>query len=780
MRAKLMRQSALGVLSLLSCAAAAQDSAQKAGPIDEIMVTATRHSESVANVPISIDALSEAALLEGGLKTIADIGSVSPGFQYAEPQNIPSTIQTLSVRGINSSTGQSPVGVYYGDTPLQIKLSGPTNFGTPMPIAFDLNRVEVERGPQGTLFGAGAEAGAVVLVPNEPGLAGGPTGYAHAEGGLIEGGSQDYEAQGAVEMPIAPGLAAFRLAAYQRHDGGYVDRVDPVTLRRVASNANTKDSTALRAIGVFKIGETVEVTPGMLVQILHRGDGGRFYDLFSSASNGAFAVGEFANGRLIPEHSTDAMYLPTLKIKAELPFADLTFNSSYIERFGHVKLDQSSSPPAGCILFDPADGQNDGCSYGSRFGTLYPVSDQQLNYTVYGQKLHGETAELRLASKDADALITWVAGVFYDDLIQTDTESQYDRFVDPTGNQILSAVQTSSDKQFAEFANVDVHITPALTATAGVRISELTANLHEYNGNTIQNAGEPYYWTVPALKETPITPHFSLSYKIDPDNMVYGAMGKGFRIGGGNSAVPASCNVSNADIGTYKSDDLWSYEIGQKSKLFGGLLQLDSSAFHMVWSNTQQLNFLPCQFSYTFNGGQAEVNGFDLQAKAAVTPHFKLGVNLGYADAYFTQSVFASSGQQLIQSGDKVGPAPQVNAPWNMSLWADYTVNMANGDDLTLRGEYKYKSHNPGPFVTQVPTSPNYFPGIVADPEINIVNARVSYLHGNTELSLYVDNVLNSHPVLQTFQESNAPGNNFLLSNTIEPRSVGITADYRF
>jgi outer membrane receptor protein involved in Fe transport len=794
MKTRFAMYSPIGVLVAVAMGTAtaadntpADISEQGPARLEEVTVTATRREERVEKVPISIDALSQTALREGALKTISDIATVSPGFQYAEPQNIPSTIQTLSIRGINSSTGQSPVGVYYGDTPLQIKLSGPTNFGSPMPVAFDLNRVEVARGPQGTLFGAGAEAGAVVLVPNSPDMAK-YSGYVHAEEAVIDHGGVSYEVQGATGGPIVPDELGFRLAVYDRHDGGYVDRINPVTLQIVDRNSNTKDSLALRGALAFKVSDDIKVTPAILFQDLHRGDGGRYFDIFSSAANGQAAVGEFVNGRIIPERSIDTFVLPTLKVEAGLPFADFTGLGSYIVRHGHATLDQSSSPPAGCIVYDPSipyDPRNPAnsdhlCTWGNPLGTLYPTSLSQLNYTVYGQNLWGATAELRLASNQPGAWVTWVVGLFYDHLTQTDTEYQRDLGVDPTGGPILQANQTTVDRQLAEFANVDVHLTHELTATLGMRVAQLRADLHEYNGNTIQNTGEPAYWTVPTSKETPTTPRVSLSYQFNPNNLVYVSAAKGFRIGGGNSAVPSSCDVSNADIGTYKPDYLWSYEIGNKSTLFGGRLQLDSSAFHAIWSNIQQLNFLPCQFAYTFNAGKAEVNGFDLSVRAALTERTRVALNIGYSNAYFTQNVFASSGQQLVQDGDKVGPAPQVNAPWNISAWADYHFPLPNGDDLALRGEFKYKSHNPGPFVTQIPTSPNYFPLIVADPAIHVANARLDYTHGSIEVGTFVENVLNSHPVLQTFQESNAPGNNFSMSNTLQPRTVGVSIDYQF
>jgi len=148
--------------------------------LEEVTVTATRRVESVEKVPISILALSEKDLAAGGIKDIADIAAVTPGFQFAAPFGSISTLTAISIRGLNTLAGASLVGVYLDDTPIQVRLSIITNFGSPYPGLFDMNRVEVERGPQGTLFGASSEAGAVRFISNSPSLTE-FSGFSHAE-----------------------------------------------------------------------------------------------------------------------------------------------------------------------------------------------------------------------------------------------------------------------------------------------------------------------------------------------------------------------------------------------------------------------------------------------------------------------------------------------------------------------------------------------------------------------------------------------------------------------
>jgi iron complex outermembrane receptor protein len=217
-------------------------------------------------------------------------------------------------------------------------------------------------------------------------------------------------------------------------------------------------------------------------------------------------------------------------------------------------------------------------------------------------------------------------------------------------------------------------------------------------------------------------------------------------------------------------------------------MQVDYSVFHAKWSNIQQLNFLPpqlCYFSYTSNSGAAEFNGFDMSLHGKITDGATAGVNLGYVNAYFSQSVFTPAGQ-LIQEGDKVGVTPQVNAPWNVNAWADYAFALSHGDTLTLRGEYKWLSHNPGPYMTNINSNQqagctqaaNCLPNIAADPAYAVTNARLTYKKDRVEAGLYVENLFDSHPMLQMNNEAN--GVPFYTFSTIVPRTVGLTVDYQF
>lgn len=735
--------------------------------LQEIVVTTTRRRESLEKVPVSIEALNQEALAENGVKGISDLAAISPGLQYAEPNALPSTITTVAIRGMNSNTGQSVTGIYLDDTPLQTRLSPLTNFGNPYPAVFDLNRVEVARGPQGTLFGAGSEAGTIRFISNEPSLTE-FSGTAHAELAAIEGGSQSYEAGIAYGGPIIADKLGMRLSLWDRHDGGYIDQEDMVTGQIVNHDANTNDKFAFRAAFAAQIADGVSITPTFFYQDGKRGDGGRFYEILSDASDA-----RFINGRMRPERSNDRFWLPSVKIEAQLGFADLTAVTSYIDRKAEVTLDQSSVlGEVGLVPGFPQGG------FGNPLGTAYPASERDVNYTVYGQNMTGITQEIRLASTQPDAFVTWVAGLFYDRHQQTDYGNEQDFAVDPTGASILYYYQTSQDTQYAAFAQADFHLTKELTATVGDRIALDRTSLYVRNGDTIQNAGEMPTFKTPTQRETPQTPKVSLSYQADKSDLFYVSAGEGFRIGGGNPGLPNYCAAPSANVQTFTSDNVWNYEAGAKNGFFDGKLQVDTSVFHDDWKKIQQMVFLSCGFQYTANAGSAAFNGFDMSLRAVLLPQLKVTADIGYVDAYFTSSVYDDKGNPLVLKGEKVGQLPQVNAPWNVNLAADYDIPLGGVSLLRLRAEYRYKSRNPGPFVTQNPTSSNYFPLITADPPITTENLKITYVGESEDIMFFVDNLSNSHPLLQKFQET--ANSNFVSYNTLTPRTFGVSVDFPF
>jgi len=765
----LSRISFLGVaFAALSAAAVAQQATQAsstksepAGPtLEEVTVTATRREESVLKVPISIAALTQDDLTARGAISIADISAMTPGLQFDLAYPGISTYTTIAIRGMNANIGASVIGVYIDDTPIMVRLPANGGDGAAFPVVFDFNRVEVDRGPQGTLFGASSEGGAVRFITNQPSLTD-FGGQAHAQVGWTEYGGLSYETAAAVTGPLVDDKVGFRISLWESRDGGYVDRIQPYApFDVVGRNDNTDNKLAIRGALAFKVSDDIRITPSLSYQSIQADNSGQFTgNVFSNPS-----AGEFYDSRLMPEYSTDHDFLPSLKIEAHLPFADLTSATSYWHRQLDVTFDATGLVGTLGII-----------NYGNPLGPDFPTSLADYAPGLSPQTERAFTQEVRLASNQP-GFVSWVAGVFYDHRYQSDIFSLYSNLVDPGAPNILYDFQSDLDRQIAAFANLDFHLTEKLTASLGERIARVkTFQINTAGGEL--NAGVPTYLTSSA-SETPSTPRAVLSYQADATDLFYISASKGFRVGGGNAALPPICHTTVP--GAYASDSDWSYEIGAKNQLLDGRLQINTSAFHVLWTKIQQeISLGTCSgLPYITNAGNAIINGFDLSVQALVTDRLRFNLNTGLANAYFNQTVYASPGAPLVEEGDKVGYPPQVNPPWDVDALANYDFPLPESAKLYLRGDYQYHSHNPGPFRTQIPTGPAYFPQEAADPATHLFNARLGYLRDKVDVSLYVDNVFDAHPLLGKFLWSSS--STLVAYDTFRPRTVGLTANVSF
>jgi iron complex outermembrane recepter protein len=724
--------------------------------LQEITVTATRRSESVEKVPISINALSQDDLTQGAIKSISDIASVTPGLEFGY-LGYASTLTEISIRGMDSLFGASTVGLYLDDTPIQGRLSSDGNVGNPYPAVFDLNRIEVLRGPQGTLFGAGSEAGNIRFITNQPSLAQ-FSGFSHAEVSSTQDGAPSYEVGAAAGGPIVAGKLGFRASIWDQHSGGYVDRANPWNADVVDRNTNQSHTLATKLAFGINANDVALITPSVFYQQVRGFDSGRFDLAFSNPS-----AGQFNSVTLLPETWRDFFVIPSLKLEATLPFADLTAIVSYMRR--KVDLESDLSGLVGAIGL---------VNYGNPLGPSYASSPSDVSPLWTGTSVHAFTEEVRLTSNQPGAFLTWVAGIFNDHRTQTDYQLQRSLLIDPTGNEIFYTLQSVRDEQIAAFAQGDLHLTGKWTATLGLRVAKVKTDQTNVNGTGALDAVPPFAET--NLSQTPTTPRVSVSYQPDKSNMLYVTASKGFRIGGGNDPLPAVCGYT-AVPRDYTADYIWNYEVGAKDKLFDGRVEIDTSAFHIVWSNIQQLAQPSCGISYTFNAGSAVSNGFDLALQAIPIDRLKLDLAVAYADAHFTTNVYDSQGNVLVQNGDKIGWLPWTHSPWDVNTAANYEIPFGQGAKLHLRAEYQYHSSNPGPFVNRITNSPSYSPQDAPDPPTHLTNARVGVTMANVDVGVFVDNVFNSHPLLAKYGQAVLSAPTY---GTFRPRTVGLSANVTF
>src|SRR5580704_10828657 len=276
-----------GAAGLATGALAADTNAPVSAPesssngLQEIVVTATRHEESLSKVPISVTALTQDAMDERGIKDFQDIARFTPGVNIDN-----SGTNAISIRGISSSAGAGTTGIYIDDTPIQMRSLG-FNPDDTLPKTFDLERAEILRGPQGTLFGAGSEGGAVRYIMTQPSLTTAST-YVRTEASYTQYGQPSYEFGVAHGGPIIDGTLGFRASAWYRSDGGWIDRVDPTTDQTTAHNVNYSHTLVLRLAGIWQPLNSLTVTPSIMYQNRQEHDQSTYWPAYSNPGAGQF------------------------------------------------------------------------------------------------------------------------------------------------------------------------------------------------------------------------------------------------------------------------------------------------------------------------------------------------------------------------------------------------------------------------------------------------------------------------------------------------------------
>ena len=769
---------------LASTQASAADNAQSAaasdiGSFSEVVITAQRRSESLSDVPISVSAFSQQKMDIQGVRQIDDLARLTPGISFSRSDARNGLASNIAIRGISSTAGSSTTGIYIDDTPIQARSLGYSAFNS-FPQVFDVERVEVLRGPQGTLFGAGSEGGTVRFITPQPSL-NDVSAYARSELGYTQDGDPSYEAGAAVGAPIVEDKLGFRVSGWFRRDGGWVDRVDwgrttHTPTNTLDNNANWQNSIVLKGALTFAPSERVSITPSIYYQNLRLNDTPSYWAVLSNPSTGTFN-----NGNALSAVSKDKFILPSLKVELHLGSVEVVSNTSYFDRKNH-SINDYSAFEAGIWARDP----------------FFPVGFYAPTNQYNSQK--NWTQEVRLQSANDDARLTWVIGGFFTHSKQSAQQLVQDTFLPALfeantgvpfnvafGQGLADGLYTfvadpieATDKQIAGFGQADFKVTDKLTVTAGIRIARTTVDAHaDYRGPVVG----PAVSDSGSQKESPITPKFGINYKIDGNNMVYASAAKGYRIGGYNPRVGLPCGSQLASLGLtqapplYSSDHVWSYEVGSKNSVAGGRLRLNASAFYVDWGNIQQQVALSsCGFNFVTNLGSATSKGFDLQMEVEPVDDLLLTLSVGYTNAKFDQTVLGgpAATTNLVTKGDHI-----VGSPWNGAFSAQYNFTAFGDHSSYVRVDYQYQSGQSGITPGTDPANGTFNPNNVFQvPETNLVSARIGTKLSDVDFSVFANNLFNSHTIVA---QSTPPGAVLLYQrSTLRPRTVGVTAIYRY
>jgi outer membrane receptor protein involved in Fe transport len=782
-----------------------EPAAETPAALQEIVVTATRRSELLSKVPISVSAFTQESLDARGVKDFSDLVRFTPGVTLdANGTN------NISIRGISSSAGAGTTGIYIDDTPIQMRALSFYSNDT-LPKTFDLERVEVLRGPQGTLFGAGAEGGAVRYIMTQPNLRD-PSVYARSEVSFTQAGAPSYEAGVAYGAPIVANELGFRASIWYRYDGGWIDRINPFTMTTDQSNANYAKDVVARLAVKWAPNENVSVTPSFLYQNLNVNDVTAYWPVLSNPDSDRYRNGDPDR---LPE--PDRYYLPALKVDAELGSVRLISNTSYFHRtnlggyngtdynLSYYQTFNSTMPMVNPSYYPLIDGS----------GPHLPAGLQ--NYRAPAKvtnQLQSFTQEVRLQSDDPNAKLSWTAGLFYEVNRQQSIEEIHDPMLNTllatlfgSGTTALSvfgedllangdafdAYNFSRDRQYAGFGEVSYALTDHLKATAGLRYSKVDVSFFNavdgpQNFGPTGGSGQQH--------EKPATPKFSLAYQLDPDNMFYATYTKGYRIGGANAPIPVlSCAQDLGNLGltaapaSYKSDTVNSYEVGSKNR-FADRLRIASSLYYIKWHGIQQQVFLPlCGFQFTANSGEAVAKGGDVQIEFAPTRSLTFDLAVGRTDATFSRDVYIGTTASLLLAakgdaieGASVTPAP----PWSVALGMQYDF-LALDHKSFVRLDYEFEAHNGTATPSEDPRTAIFDQFAYTPSPTNFVSLRAGTTIERWSVSAFVDNLFDVHVVSPPSADPHtrvdvanpSPPSVLIRAYALRPRTIGITATYR-
>jgi iron complex outermembrane receptor protein len=786
--------------------------ADSGGPLQEITVTATRREESLSKVPISVTALTQDAMDLRGIKDFQDIARFTPGVNIDN-----SGTNNIAIRGIASTGGAGTTGIYLDDTPIQIRGTA-FNPDDALPKSFDIDRVEVLRGPQGTLFGAGSEGGTVRYITTQPSLTQNSF-YSREEVSFTEGGSINYEGGIAAGGPLIDNTLGARLTVWYRRDGGYIDLINPVSLATVQKNANFDETVLYRLAFIYAPSDQWTITPGIYYQDRYRNQVEDYWPLYSNPSKN-----EFVSADPDQRSDPDRFYLASVKIEGNVGFAKLISNTSYFHRKEQTGYEGTLYNLG---FYQSAVFLN---GDGSSASTPYPLLDNAglhlppgaLDYRSPNSIDNGQqniTQEIRLQSADATSPLFWTTGVFFSSNRQTYLEQIHDPllnelslaatglpytswFVDPnTGlpvqydprfpNDSYFLQTKATDQQYALFAEGTYAFTDQYKLTVGGRYSRI-----KFTNDSL--TGGPQLFLPPqtvnvSQTENSFTPKASFSYQYDPRNLYYATYAKGFRPGGANNPVPqAACAPDFQAFGitesppTFRSDTVNSFEVGAKNNI-DNRVKIASSIYYIRWNNIQQSVLPPtCQITFIANLGTAVAKGGDIQAEIALTDNFTAEIATGYTSARYTQNSTFSDVQALpiVSKGDAIvgqsgEPPGQPAAPFTFTLGLEYKFNLFDLPGF-VRVDDEYTSRNKWPSAAQDPNTLQFNPAFYSLSSTNLASARAGVTFGGWQASAFVDNLTDTHTVTN-YNFSIYPGNAPSLERqyTFRPRTIGLTITYR-
>ena len=756
-----------------------------------VRVTARKREENLQSVPFSMVAPTQQTLRNRGAESIEDVSANVAGFSV---QNLGPGQSQIAMRGV--SAGQivrdqpgvkEQVGVYLDESVISLSLF------TPDIDLFDMSRVEVLRGPQGTLFGSGSLSGTVRYITNQPEL-GVLEGTGELGFGSLHDGGFGNNARFALNVPIGE-VAAARVTAYNTVLGGFMDAVQPDGT--TDADVNSGRRTGARLAFLIQPHERLSITPRVLYQEVSA-DGWNRIDDYNILANPytttrpPLRLGERELFTQFDEPFGDRFVLGDLQVEYDFGGVLLTSILSVTDRDVEVVRDSTAlaASVAGGTIGLPEH--------------VYTLDAPLIDTTA----ARAVTEELRLSG--ASGRVDWVGGLFY-----SNAERRYGQNLPITGFEAASGIPTMGEHaardelfwsdllydfdQFAVFGEVSVAVTERFHLTGGLRWYDFDEQrIQTFDGiysDPGTNRGD--------IAARGVAPRFIASYDVTDGTQVNAQVSKGFRLGGINDPlnVPICTPRDLETFGnrdTWEDEELWNYEAGTKSTFLGGRGTLNVSGFYMDIRNLQAtVTAGSCSSRIIFNVPESRSAGMELEIAAQPTPLFDFALAASVADGRLqsTLEAYDAEGSSTgiiagIEEGKRLPTTPlfQTTAAatwrWLMGRWVGYLSGTFQhvGSRFTQIGDQAA-----GFGTVDLLALPHTIGGPLTqgtftfDPELpayNILNLRIGVLSGVWDIALFINNVTDERAFLALDQERGTLARVGYLTNP--PRRIGIATRFDF
>jgi iron complex outermembrane receptor protein len=763
---------------------------------EEITVTATKREQTILEVPFSVAAPTEEMLRARGVEDIEGVAANVGGLTV---QNLGPGQSQIAVRGV--SAGQivrdqpgvkEQVGVYLDESVISLSLF------TPDLDLFDTKRVEVLRGPQGTLFGSGSLTGTVRYITNPPEL-NVTKGFAELSFNGVDGGSAAGNAKFGFNVPLGD-KAALRVASYYDRLAGYIDAVQPDLT--VEENVNDGFRTGLRASARIAANPRLFITPRLVYQRVGS-DGWNRIDDFNILANPytttrpAVTLGGRTQFTQLEEKFTDDFVLGDVNIDYNFGTLLLTSITSYTYRDILVIRDAgalTSSITGGTIGLDES------------VYTLDSPLDDATKANVW-------TQELRVAG--GGNRYPWVAGGFF-----SRTDRDYGQNLLVAGFEDLSGIPTTglrapkdslffSDlgyklNQFALFGEVSMSPTEQLTLTGGLRYYHFSEDKEQiFDGIFAQdNTGTALVSQPGSTDANGVAPRLIASYKLSDAAHLNAQVSRGFRLGGINDPlnVPLCTPEDLVTFGgqeTWGDEKVWNYEAGVKSRVLNGKGAFSAAAYYMDIDDLQAtVTAGSCSSRVVFNVPNARTTGFEVEFEAAPNSNIDFAISAAFNDSEIRSTLTSTdaSGAVSVVSGIEEGRRLPTVPEFQLATAATYQWEVTPGALAYITGTYQHI----GSRFTQVgdedlgtldllsfgantigaPLTASVFTYNPKMPAYDIVNLRAGVRRNNWDVSVFVNNVTDERALLSLDRERGTRARIGYLTN--QPRTFGVSTRFDF